>query len=404
MALRRVLRFTTTALANALLVVPLWACSGASEKNVDAAATAVKPNTGTTAANAASTPSVELNERQLQAVQVAAAAVHTFSPQRVAVGSIDFNENLAVQVFTPYPGKIIEAFAQIGDEVTKGKPLFTIDSPDLVQAESALIAAAGVYELTSATLLRAKELFETQGIAQKDLQQAVSDQQSAEGALKAARDAVRVFGKTEAEIDEIVAKRKIDPALVVRSPINGRVTARNAQPGLLVQPGNAPAPYAVADLATMWMLADVAESDSPMFRLGQPVRVKVMAFPDRDFEGKISNIGATVDSSTHTVLVRSEVRDPHHELRPGMFATYVIEVGHAIQGIAMPLNGVVREGDGTMTIWVTADRKHFTRRQVKVGTQQDGFDQILDGLQAGEQVVTDGAVFLSNMLNAGSES
>jgi cobalt-zinc-cadmium efflux system membrane fusion protein len=155
----------------------------------------------------------------------------------------------------------------------------------------------------------------------------------------------------------------------------------------------------------MWMLADVTESDIPMFRLGQSVRVKVLAFPDRDFEGKVTNIGATVDSTTRTVLVRSEIRDPKHELRPGMFATYVINVESPVKGIAVPLAGIVREGDGTMTAWVTVDGHHFTRRIVKVGLQEGGFDQILEGLHAGEQVVTDGAVFLSNMVNAaGSET
>ena len=118
------------------------------------------------------------------------------------------------------------------------------------------------------------------------MEQATSDQQTAEGALKAARDAVRVFGKSEAEIDRMVASRKIDPALIVRSPIAGQITLRNAQPGLLVQPGNPPAPYSVADVSIKWMLADVPESDSPFFHLGQPVEVKVMAYPDRVFKGQ----------------------------------------------------------------------------------------------------------------------
>ena len=372
--------------------VPLCGCSG---KSPPPAADAAAPSA------APADASVDLNDKQIKAIKFGPAATHSFSQQRVAVGSIDFNEDLAVQVFTPYQGRIIKAYAEIGDEVAKGKTLFTIDSPDLVQAESTLIAAAGVYELTTAALARAKPLYENQGLAQKDMEQAVSDQMSAEGALKAARDAVRVFGKSEAEIDQIVAKRKIDPALVVASPISGRVTARNAQPGLLVQPGNAPAPYQVANISTMWMLANVAESDSPMFHAGQDVRVKVMAFPDHDFAGKISVIGATVDPSTHTVLVRSEVGDPQHELRPGMFATYVISTGAPLTATALPLSGVVREGDGTMSIWVTSDQHHFVRRTARIGLQQDGYDQIVDGLQPGETVVTDGAVFLSNMLSGG---
>jgi cobalt-zinc-cadmium efflux system membrane fusion protein len=308
-----------------------------------------------------------------------------------------------VQVFPSYQGKIIAALAQVGDEVEKGKPLFTIDSPDLVQAESTLIAAAGVFELTARALARAQKLYATQGtggIAQKDLDQATSDKQSAEGALKAARDAVRVFGKTEAEIDGIVAERRIDPQLVVKSPIAGRITTRNAQPGLLVQPGNAPAPYSVADISTMWMVANVPESDSSSVKVGQTAQVSVMANPDRTYDGKITTLGATVDPNLHTLLVRSDVKDPRHELRPGMLASFTINTGAPVTATAIPINGVVREGDGTMTVWVTTNRHRFAQRQVKVGLQHDGYDQITEGLTQGELVVTDGAVFLDNMLAA----
>jgi cobalt-zinc-cadmium efflux system membrane fusion protein len=347
---------------------------------------------------ALSAKSVELNETQVKSVKVEPATERTFIIQREAVGSIDFNQDMTVQVFSPYQGKIVGLFAKLGDEVTKGQKLYTIDSPDLGQAESTLIAAAGVLELTARTLARAKKLYETQGISQKDLEQAISDQQSAEGALKAARNAVRVFGKTEAEIDQIVARRKVDPIMVVPSPITGRVTARNAAPGLLVQPGAVPAPYSVADISTMWMLAYVVESDSPLFHVGQDVKVKVMAYPDREFEGKITTMGASVDPATHRLLVRSEIRDPKHELRPGMFATFVIRTGDSVRSTAVPVDGVVREGDGTMTVWVTTDRKIFTQRIVKLGLQQGGYHQIVEGLQPGELLAAEGALYLSNTL------
>src|SRR5205807_4770092 len=129
------------------------------------------------------------------------------------------------------------------------------------------------------------------------------------GNVRAGRDSVRLFGKTEPEIDRIVADRVADPTLVVPSPITGRVTARNAAPGLFVQPGNAPAPYTIADISTMWMLANVAEIDSPAFRPGQEVKVKVIAFPDRVFEGRITTVGAIVDPITRRVAVRSEIKD-----------------------------------------------------------------------------------------------
>jgi cobalt-zinc-cadmium efflux system membrane fusion protein len=342
--------------------------------------------------------SVELSEGQLRFVKVAAVEERDFPIEKQAVGSIDFNQELLTQVFTPYQGRIISLFAKVGDEVKKGQTLFTIDSPDLLQACSTLISAAGVLQLTNRNLTRLKMLFETRAISQKELEQAVSDQQTAEGALRAARDAVRLFGKTDAEIDKMIADRKVDPILVVPSPIDGRITARNAAPGLFVQPGNAPAPYTVADVSTMWMLANVAESDSPVLSVGQEVKVSVMAFPNRVFEGHITTVSSMVDPTTHRMLVRSEVADPTHELRSGMFANFVIRTGDPVRSPAIPQDGVVREGDGTMTAWVTADRRRFTKRTVKTGQPRDGYVQILEGIQPGDLVATEGALFLSNAL------
>ena len=344
--------------------------------------------------------SVTLGDRQLASIKVEPVGQHLFTIEREAIGNIAFNDDKSVQVYPPNPGKIIELFHDLGDDVDKGEKLYTIRSPDLIAAESTLIAAAGVLDLDNQVLERARKLYETQGVAQKELQQAISDQQSAEGSLKATRHAVSIFGKSDAEIDRMVVERRIDPVMVVASPITGRVTARNAAPGLLAQPGNPPAPYTVADISTMWMVANVIETDSPFFRVGQEVKVKLEAFPGRLFEGKISTVGANLDPNTHRLMVRSDVRDPRHELRPGMLATFAITTAAPAQAVALPESAVVREGDGTMTAWVRSDRNRFTQRTLKLGLQKDGWYQVLEGLQTGEMVVSEGGVFLSNMLNA----
>jgi membrane fusion protein, heavy metal efflux system len=353
------------------------------------------------ASDAKNANTVVLSASQLQMINVGTVSEYTFPLQREAVGSIDFNEDMETQVFPPYQGRIAQLFAKLGDNVSKGQTLFTIQSPDLIQAESALIAAAGVLDLTSKTLERAKQLHDVQGIADKDLEQAVSDQQTAEGALKAARDGVVVFGKGPAEIDRLVQTRTIDPYLVVLSPVSGRVTARNAAPGVFVQPGNTPAPYSVADISRVWLNASVTESDMPLVKRGQEIHVTVMAFPDRTFIGRISTVGSTVDPQLHRGLVRAEIDDPKHELLPGMFAAFVIVTSDPVKAVAMPLDGVVREGDGSMTVWVTTDGHHFTQRTVKLGLQDGGYDQIVDGVSPGERVVTKGAIILDNMINGG---
>jgi cobalt-zinc-cadmium efflux system membrane fusion protein len=216
---------------------------------------------------------VDLSPSQLDSIKIEPVGTYLFPVEKEAVGNIDFDGDLSVQVFPPYQGTIIKTFVELGAQVQTEQPLYTIKSPDLIQAESTLIGAAATFELTNKELARVKGLA---GISQRELEQATSDQQTADGALKAARDAVRVFGKTDAEIDQMIASRKIDPALVVRSPISGKITYKNAQPGFFVQPGNAPAPYSVADVALKWMLATVPESESALFHVGQPVEVQVM--------------------------------------------------------------------------------------------------------------------------------
>jgi membrane fusion protein, heavy metal efflux system len=228
----------------------------------------------------------------------------------------------------------------------------------------------------------------------------VANQQTAEGALRAARDAVAVFGKSEAEIDQIVVKRQVENALVVKSPISGRITARNAAPGLLEQPGNPPAPYSVADMATKWMEANVVEVDSPQFRVGQPIEATLVAYPGRVFSGKVSRLGRSLDPNTHRVVVRCDIADPEDELIPGMLANFRIQVHAPINQVGVPVNGVVRNGDGSYAAWVTTDKHSFTERFVKIGEEQNGLYPIEEGLKPGEMVVTDGAVFLSNILYA----
>lgn len=342
-------------------------------------------------------PTVDLSPSQLSSVKIEPVGTYEFPVERETVGTISFADELSVPVFPAYQGTIITAFVELGAQVEKDQPLYTIKSPDLIQAESTLIGAAATFDLTSKELGRVKDL---PGIAQRELEQATSDEQTADGALKAARDAVRVFGKTDTEIDQMIASRRIDPALVVHSPIAGQITAYNAPPGLMVQPGNAPAPYTISNVSIKWMLANVIESDIALLHLGEPVQVKVMAYPNRVFKAKISKIYPVVDPNTHRGTIRSEIEDPKDELRPGMLANFVIRVDGPSAGLAIPANGVVREPDGTMTAWVTTDRRRFEQRTVKTGLRRDDRVQILGGLRRGELVVTDGAVFLSSILTA----
>jgi membrane fusion protein, heavy metal efflux system len=261
----------------------------------------------------------------------------------------------------------VGTFSFVGESETVGSVSFDED-PAVIQAESGLISAAANLEMNRKELLRVQSLGEVNGIAAKELEAAVAARQTAAAALKSARDALRALGKTDAEVDRIVATGQFD----------------------------APA----TDAHITWVVANVPETDSPRVRTGQRVAVRVPAYSDREYLGRVARVYATIDPNTHRLTLRARVADPKGDLRPGMLATVAIRTVEPVESLAVPTSAVVREADGSMITWVTTDQKHFTERSVKLGLQSEGRYQVLSGLKANELAVTEGGVFLSNLLEA----
>ena len=242
------------------------------------------------------------------------------------------------------------------------------EDPAVIQADATLISAAASLDLNRKELRRVQSLGEANGISPKELEGAIAAEQASAAALTAARAAVRALGRSEAEIDHLVSSGRVD----------GVSTGRQAK----------------------WVVANVTESESPRVRSGEKVRVRVSAYPDNWYQGRVSRVNATIDPNTHRLTVRAQVEDPRNELRAGMFAGMVISAAAPAQGVAIPTTAVVREGDGSTIVWITSDRRHFFERPLQLGLESGGRYQVLSGLTAGELAVTEGGVFLSNMLAA----
>ncbi|MDE2155549.1 MAG: efflux RND transporter periplasmic adaptor subunit [Xanthomonadaceae bacterium] len=341
---------------------------------------------------------VTLTETQARQVAVIEVREHAFETWREAVGYIDYDQRRVAQVASPYAGRVASVAAKEGDTVRKGQLLFTIDSPDLLQAESNLLSTDGVLALDRKTLARAKRMLSIQASAQKDVEQAASDEQTAEAGDRTARKAVLLFGKSEADIAHLLATRKVDGELRVLSPFDGLVVNRALTVGDLAQPGGSPTPFTVADLSTVWMVASMPEDDAAALKLHQPIEITLPALPGRTLHGEVGYVGSAVDPNTHTVTVRAEIPNPDRRLLPQMLANAAVQTAAPEQSLAVPEDGIVREGDGTMLVYVTRDGRHFEQRIVKVGKRQQGMDQVLGGLKAGERVAGKGALFLDNML------
>ena len=338
---------------------------------------------------------IELEDAQAARLQLALITEQEFTKEIRTVGGIDYNQNRTVDVYAHYPGRIIEAYKNVGDRVENDQFLFSMQSPDLLAAETALISAASVSVLQSKNLARAKALLKIGGISQMATDQTISDQQTAEGAIETAKNNVLIFGKTSEEIDKIINERHADSTLIVRSPISGTIISRNAAPGIYVQPGTAPAPYTIADTSTMWLVANIVEEQVPLIKVGQKVEAKVSAFPNAVFYGIITVVGASLDPISRRLMARCELKDPTHLLRAGMFADLTIQAEKGKKSLAVPETAIYHEGNGILSVWVTKDKRKFVRRHVTIGGTKDGFVQILSGVSINEKVVTDGALILS---------
>ncbi|WP_230681621.1 efflux RND transporter periplasmic adaptor subunit [Paracidovorax cattleyae] len=234
---------------------------------------------------------VRVSSSQAATLDLGPAERRAFEDVQQAIGNIDFNQDRTVPVSTAYAGRIARVLVQAGDTVRAGQTLYTVNVPDIAQAASTLVSTAGTLRSATETLQRAQALVGDNSIAQKEYQQNLSDQQAADAAYRAARKTLQLFGLAEADIQRIERDHAIDVEMPVRSPIDGRVVARSAQPGLLTQPGASPAPVTVSDVRTLWMVASVPESDFSRYQVGQPVSVHVQAWPGRAFTGRISYVG-----------------------------------------------------------------------------------------------------------------
>jgi cobalt-zinc-cadmium efflux system membrane fusion protein len=151
--------------------------------------------------------------------------------------------------------------------------------------------------------------------------------------------------------------------------------------------------YTIGNLSTVWLIANVRETDAPLMHVGEAVEVHVLAFPGHVFNAKISWVAPSIDSNTHRLSVRADVENPRGELKPGMFANFSIITGETATAPAVPQRAIVYEGD-TARVWVAEDDGTIAARSIRTGRIADGMVAILAGVSAGEKVVTSGALFI----------
>jgi cobalt-zinc-cadmium efflux system membrane fusion protein len=345
-------------------------------------------------------------KEQRASFEILPVATQMFRPEGAAEGRIALNDDDNVPVVTPYSGRVTKVLVRAGDDVKAGAVLLTLEATDMVQAQNDYQAALNNLQKQQALLKldqtiaqRQQELFQAKAVALKDYQSAQndviaaqSDLKTAGAALDAVKNRLRLLGKTDAEIAAYEKNGTMNPETQIRAPIAGTIVQRKVGIGQYISASSDPL-FVIGDLSTVWLVANVRESEIPKIRIGQEVEAKVAGFGTRVFKARVNYMAASLDPATRRLAVRSEVDNPDRVLRPEMFATYTIITGKGEPSPSVPMSAVVYEG-GRTHVWVARPDGAIESRDLQLGLINGDNAQVVSGLSAGEQIVTRGALFI----------
>jgi membrane fusion protein, heavy metal efflux system len=331
--------------------------------------------------------------QQLKTMTVEPVALRPFVSEERTEGKIAVNGDRSTPVYSPYSGRITRVIANLGDEVAQGAVLANIDASEFSQGLNDLRAGEAQVKLARLGETRKHALYDIKGGSLADWQQSQADLTAAETALAAARSRLRILGRSDAQIDQLATAEQFEPATSIVAPIRGVVVDRQIGPGQYAQSSAATPVYTIADLSSVWLIANVREADAAKVRRGQSVDVRVLAYPDRSFSARVVYVAPTIDPNTHRLTVRAVIDNADGALKPEMFATFVITTSAADQSPAVPEGAVVYEGD-TAHVWVLQSDNSLIVRPIRAGRTNDGFVEVLEGLKSGERVVTRGSLFI----------
>ena len=267
---------------------------------------------------------------QWAALTVEPVEQHQFRMEFATEGKIAVNDDSSTPIFSPYAGRVIKLLARPGEYVKRGQPLFVLEATDTVQGLNDFIAALSATNTARSKLnlvqiveKRANDLYAGKAVPLKDWQQAQADlaaaqndMRSSETALEAARNRLRILGRTDEEIAAFQEKRQIKPDTPIYSPIGGTVVQRKIGPGQYISSGATDPAFVIGDLSTVWLTAFVRETDASNVSVGQDIVFSVLAAPGRNFQARISYVASAFDPATRRLLVRATVENSDGVLKP----------------------------------------------------------------------------------------
>lgn len=310
---------------------------------------------------------------------------------RVA-GRVEADERRITRVSAPVGGRVSELMAQVGETVKKGQVLATLRSPELSEAQSQLLKALTQQQSGQRAVERARQLLEAGVIGAAELQRRQTELTQTNSEISGYQDQLRLLGMTDQAIHALETNRTLNAQISVLAPDEGTVMERKATVGQIVQ--SADVIFVLADLSSVWIVADVPEQAAASLTVGKTAEAEVAAFPGKPIRGKISFVSALVNPETRTVPARMDVSNAGGQYKPAMLATMVLKDGGHTQRI-VPGTALVRDDDRDY-LMVETKPGTFVLRQVTLEGELDTFRVLKEGIKDGEKIILDGAFHVNN--------
>ena len=366
------------------MIVSFTGCSPKTESN---------PETSSVTAS-----NVTLTAAQRQKIQLYTVASSKFHKTIETTGVVDFDNDQSTSVLAPFGGPVSRLLVSPGDQVKAGDPLAEVDSPDFATAISVYRKALATAQTLRRVADMDKDLIQHNGVAQREEEQAQTDAANAEADRDAALQTLVSLNVDPQVIKDLQEGRPVSrPGGMIRSPIAGTVVEKLITPGELLTAGTTPC-FTVADLSRVWVMAQLFGSDLASVSVGDPAEVET-GITTNNFSGTVDNISALVDPTTRSVMVRVVVENPGDFLKKQMYVRVRIRSRQESTGLLVPVSAILRDDENLPFVYAAQPDGSFARRHVTLGYRTGDQYDIPDGLQAGDQIVVDGAIFVQFMQN-----
>jgi membrane fusion protein, heavy metal efflux system len=375
------------ALTGASLAAILWvtACSSKTDSTPQATAAAMASN-------------VKLSKAQLEHIHIYTVAVSGFRKTVEANGAVDFDNDQSTSVLAPFSGPVSRLLVSLGQQVKRGQPLASVDSPDFAAAIGAYRKAISSAQTARRLADLDKDLSEHNGVAKREADQAESDAANAEADREAALQALvalQVPGQSIKDIQEGRPIARLEG--IIRAPIAGTVVEKLITPGQLLQAGTTPC-FTVADLSRVWVMAQIFGSDLESVTVGDQADI-VTGIGAAKFSGTVDNVSALVNPDSRSVLARVVVKNPGDFLKKQMYVHVVIQAHHETTGLLVPAAAILRDDENLPFVYRAQSDGSFARQHVTLGSRTGDQYDVAEGLKSGDQIVAEGGIFVQFMQN-----